>query len=447
MSSSQSTGSAAPHAASRKSKVLWFVVAVVFVGGVVLWNNAQMSGPAGGPPGPGAPQAGGAPNSEESPDHGSGPQGVADQQNGPETANGPDSRARSEPEETRASIGVVAVTPAEYQANLTAYGSASARYELTLRAQVSGVVERLSGSFEAGGLLKKGTLMASLENSDYQNAVASAEKSVADAEVTLLEAQREAENAEAEWKVSGLVGQPASPLRLYQPQLKAANMGLKDAKSSLVSAQKALQWTRIRAPFNALVIERLVTPGTYLSSGDDVATLYSTDRMEVTVALSEREWNMLPAFAELTSGTWPVTLASVESGDQWQGRVVRAERHADSETRQRSLVVAVDAPLSQSPAFFPGTFVEVTLAGKAIGNLWQLPPSALSQRGDIWYIGAEQRLSRFTADVVFSDATSIYVQVPTPLSGSQQVVAHPLSSYTEGTPVAPELAAEVAAHD
>ena len=441
MSSHQSTGAVAPTAVSRKNKVLWFMVAVVFVGGVVLWNNAQM-GAAGGPPGMGGPEPGG-----EKP-AGENPQGNGGAATQPDPARGANSARKKT--QNRASIGVVVVTPGKYQASLNGYGSASARYELTLRARVSGVVEQLSNSFEAGALLNKGALLAALENSSYQNAVAAAEKNLADAEVTLLEARREAENAEAEWKVSGLDGQPASPLLLYQPQLKAAKVGLEDARSSLVSARKDMQWTRIRAPFNALVVERLVTPGTFLNTGDEVATLYSTDRMEVTLALSEREWAMLPDLAELTSGNWPVTLTSVESGDVWQGYVTRVQRHADDETRQRSLVVAVDKPLDQNPVFYPGTFVQASLPGKAVDNLWKLPASALSQRGEIWYVGADQTLSRFGADVLFSDAEWIYVQVPAALAGTRQVVAHPLSSYTEGVRVIPEPVGqekEVASHD
>ena len=416
---------------SYKRAAIGIAAALIFVAGAAVYTLSQM-GPSGGRPGgpPGAP-ASGAPGSA-----------AASNQNAANNQNPAAGQARKADLAAASSTRVVQARRGTYQASLSGYGSAESHYELALTARVGGVVESLSASFESGELIKKGSLLAQLENSSYLAAVAAAEQSVADAKVTLLEEEREVEQAQTEWKAAGLSGDPDSPLLLREPQLAAARAALKNAEAELVSARKELQWTRLTAPFDALVVTRDLMPGAYVSAGGAVATLYSTDKVEIAVALSEREWAMLPSEAEMQKQHWPVVLTSVESRGQWQGYVSRVEKHLDEETRQRSLIVAVDAPLQQTPALQPGTFVKMTIEGKPVDNVWKLPTSALSQRGYIWYLNEQQQLQSQLADVLFSDARSIYVQVPEGLADEQLVVMQPLSSYAEGALVSPRIVAD-----
>jgi len=186
------------------------------------------------------------------------------------------------------------------------------------------------------------------------------------------------------------------------------------------------------------VISRDVSPGSYLQTGTQVASLYSTDWVEVKVSLSDREWQSLPDASTLTTGDWPVILQAVEGAATWQGKVLRIEQHLDGTTRQRSLIVGVDKPLDQQPALYPGVFVEVSLAGRQMDNLWQVPTTSLSQRGEIWYVTADNILAKFPTSPVFSDENYIYIRPPQQLADfPQQILLQPISSYVEGMAVAP----------
>ncbi|WP_369856754.1 efflux RND transporter periplasmic adaptor subunit [Candidatus Thalassolituus haligoni] len=404
-------------------KLIWFAVAVAFVGAVVAWNSYKMN------------------QQDNRPMPGQGDDKSAAQGAEPdaETAAAPEIAPPSAETSTvaAASVRVVEVSAGQYQAELSGYGSAEAHFELSLTAKVAGDIEQTAAVFDSGRRVPKGTVLATLEDSSYKAEVAVAEQAVADASLALLEEQREVDQAREEWQAAGLAGEPDSPLLLREPQLAAAEAALNNAQAALISARKRLSWTRISTPFDALIIERLVSPGGYISAGGAVATLYSTDRVEIAVALSEREWEMLPGVDELLSGDWPVTLTSVESSGQWQGVVIRAQQHLDEATRQRALIVAVAKPLEQTPMLQPGMFVKVALSGKAVDQLWKLPASALSQRGEIWLVNGSHQLEKYVANTLFSDAHSIYVQVPDGLSGLRQVVVQPLSSYAEKSQVVP----------
>ena len=343
-------------------------------------------------------------------------------------------------------VSVIAATASAYQARVTGYGAASPHFELALTARVAGQVETLGEAFEPGKRLKKGDLLASLEDSDYQAAVATARKDLEDARLSLLEEQRQGLQAKMEWEDSGLGGEPASELVLRKPQLAAAQAAVTQAEAALASARNDLEQTLIVAPFDALVVERKIAPGSYVQAGTEIALLYSTDRVEVAVSLSSDDWDKLPDASVLDSGRWPVELADVQNGRRWSGHVLRTEQHLEANTRQRSLVVAVEDPFDTCPALLPGTFVEAAIGGRELDAIWKLPSSAFSQKGEIWYVSDDGVLESFVTDPVFSDADAIYITAPEALSdGEQKVLVHPLSSYLKGmavnpVPVEPALA-------
>ena len=348
---------------------------------------------------------------------------------------------------TAANIEVVSAYIGSYKANITAFGSANSRYQITLQAQVGGEITELAPHLETGALVAEGQLLVSLDPRDYEAAVASAQAAVESARVALLEEEREGELAQAEWQAAKLAAEPDSALVFRQPQLQAAKASLREANSNLISAQRDLDDTKVVAPFNALVVERLVSPGSLVQEGTELATLYSSNEVEIQLNLTAMDWGNLPplitADLNLTA-----TLTAVNGQGQWQARVTRQTQHLDSETRQRALILTVDKPLQQTPPLFPGQFVRAQLTGVAQPGLWRLPITALSQRSEIWYVEADNVLDNFPAEVAFSDLNFIYVKPPQELaSTSQQIVVRPLNSYLKGMHVNPMNAEGLSDHE
>jgi len=335
-------------------------------------------------------------------------------------------------------VEVRTVVGGRYTAKIRGYGEAQAHYTLSLTAQTDGEVDVLSPQLEPGCRVHKGEVLLQLEDSAYQSAVATAKSTLADAQLDLLEEQREASQAESEWKASGLKGQPASELVLHGPQLAAARAAVVKAEAALKSAENDLAKTKITAPFDGIIIERLTSPGSYLQTGTEVATLYSTDMIEVHVPLATKDWDKLPNPETLEGSGWPVQLTGVEDKKGWTGRILRAEQHVDTTSRQRTLIIVVDSPQDQDPPLLPGIFVEVAIHGNEVDNVWELPSSALSQKGEIWYVTKDNTLQKMQAQSSFSSDDSIYVEVPEQMSlAPVRIVVHPLSSYLPGMSIQP----------
>ncbi|MEZ9673061.1 efflux RND transporter periplasmic adaptor subunit [Vibrio lentus] len=334
-------------------------------------------------------------------------------------------------------VSVVLATLGDYQAEVVGYGEAKSRYELMFSTEVGGRVETISSQFETGQVISQGEVIANIDSTSYQQAVTQAKANVAQAQLDLLEEQRQGEQAKSEWQRSGLSGEPDSPLVLREPQLAQVTAALENAKLELVKAEQDLEKTTLVAPFDSLVVSRDVQPGSYAQTGAQIATLYSVDEVEVSVPLSENQWLSLPNSdnTQLKEQPWPVTLSSSDGQYQWQGYVERVEQHLQQDTRQRSLIVKVDNPLEQEKDLYPGTFVQATISGKQLTQLWELPASALSQQGDLWFVDNNSQLSKSNANVEFEKGGLIYIdpsKLNVEIGDSVQVVKRPLSSFKAG---------------
>jgi hypothetical protein len=98
--------------------------------------------------------------------------------------------------------------------------------------------------------------------------------------------------------------------------------------------------------------------------------------------------------------------------------------------------VAIDEP--QNNQAYSGMFVSMTLSGKPTESLWKLPTTALSQRGEIWYVNSDNELHNFSTSPLFNEAEFIYVSPPDELIASETaIVVQPLNSYVKGMKVSP----------
>lgn len=301
---------------------------------------------------------------------------------------------------------------------------------------MSGRVEWLSDAFKVGKTVKQGELLAKLDATTYEQAVASAKYDMAIAKQELLEEQRQGEQARSEWQRSGLTGEPNSPLVLREPQLASAQAKLENVQKALEKAQNDLVKTEIRAPFDGVIVTRDIQPGSYLNAGSNVATLYSIDRIEIEIPLSDSQWANLPK--QSSTNEWTATITDSTSAHQWNAQIERSYQYVAQDTRQRSIVLVVDKPLEQDEPLFPGTFVQANIEGTEVENLWQLPSSALSQQGEIWTVDTEGLLAKTSAKKVFERQGYIYV-MPIEDANSTQVVMRPLSNFKVGMKVEPKV--------
>ncbi|UZJ42584.1 efflux RND transporter periplasmic adaptor subunit [Prosthecochloris sp. SCSIO W1101] len=340
---------------------------------------------------------------------------------------------KADAEEIGMPVSVERIEPGTYSAVVTVFGEVVPLSEATVKTQVEGQIVFFSEKLYAGSTVTRGELLLQVEKSNYDMAVAEAKNRLAAAKVNLLTAQGEVREAKKNWQRSGMKGEPASPLVFSEPQLEAARAELDAARSALAHAERLLADTEIRAPFDAVIMQRNVNPGESLFAGDEVATLFGMETVEVSVRLNPDQWALLP---ESIFGTEVVLKDSYQHAE-WRAEVVRDSRRLVRESRMRTIFMQVNKPFEQRSPLLPGTFVRVELTGKDIPDLLCIPEASLTKEGIVWFVDKDNRLQARNPEPVFYGQGEIYVSVPKNTEGPLRVVVSPNSSFVSGLAVRP----------
>ncbi len=334
--------------------------------------------------------------------------------------------ARPEPEpealppETLPLVDVVSVHPQSLALDVTTQGTVRPVREIDLVSRVAGRVEAVAPDFAAGSFFRNGDLLLGIEDVDYRFAIARARAQVAAAEQRVAEEEGRALQARREWRDLG--NPDANALFLREPQLASARAALDAARADLGAAELDLERTRVLAPFNGRISEKLVDVGQYLTPGTRIARVYATDAVEVRLPLTDRQVALLElplhyraddSELELPAVTLRATFASRDW--EWQGRIVRTDARIDENSRVVYAVAEVRDPFARGPAgerppLVPGMFVSATVAGRDLKEVVNLPRSALRSDKGVMLVDGRQQVVEREVRVLQSADGRVWVQ-------------------------------------
>ncbi|WP_394148081.1 efflux RND transporter periplasmic adaptor subunit [Shewanella atlantica] len=323
------------------------------------------------------------------------------------------SAMKKPPEEKEAvdNTPLVAVKQVEIEPmtfSVSSYGVVSAKYETELVSQVNGEIVFLSESFVRGGFVKKGTVLAKIDSSDYDADLIDAEANVASARATLVQEKAYGKVAEEEWK--RIKDGVPTELSLRKPQLAQEIAKLNSSEAGLKRALRNVERTTIRAPYDALIESRNIGLGSYVSKGTPLGKVLNTDNAEVRLPLADKELQYLAKKGKDAKVTLTAELGGKQQ--QWSGTIVRSEGVIDSRSRMTYLVAEVIDPYglkSGNNELRYGTYVTASIAGNDAGDV-AVVPRHLIVNGQIAVLNDEKRLRykpvnvirQFGAEVVIS---------------------------------------------
>jgi len=296
-------------------------------------------------------------------------------------------------------------------------GSVIPRTETSLISEVSGIVVEVSDKFKVGGYFKKGEQLLAIEDIDYQVALVQAKSRLGVAEANVAEEKARAKQAEDEWRLSGKSLEEAPVLALRIPQQQKAEAELLAAKADLRAAEIKLQRTKILAPYDAMISEKTVDVGRYVSTGTKLAQTFAVDYAEVRLPIKQRdaEFVDMPRINHENSKASPVSLYHEVSGKEyrWDSSVSRYEGVVDNKSRVHYVIAQIDDPYgvqsnSKHDEIRIGTFVNAVIFGKSVEDIVQIPRSAVRGANRVFLIGGDNRLYEQEVEVLRTDSHSIY---------------------------------------
>lgn len=291
--------------------------------------------------------------------------------------------------------------------NVQSHGVVKPKYETELVAQVSGELVELSEHFVRGAFIKKGDVLAKIDPSDYQAALIDAEATLASAKASLHQEVAQGKVAEKEW--NRITESSPTELSLRKPQLAKELANVKAAEAKVLLAKRNLERTEIKAPYDALIENRLLGLGAYISKGNPLGKVLSTESAEVRLPVAE---NQLPFLNEQGLHA-NVILKGSFAGEEtdWQAQIVRLEGVVDSKSRMNYLVAEIQDPYaltSANKAIRFGSYVNAEISGKNIDNAASIPRYLLSDHG-VPLLDSDNKLRFVKVDIIRHDGKNVIV--------------------------------------
>ncbi|MGB0360229.1 MAG: efflux RND transporter periplasmic adaptor subunit, partial [Endozoicomonas sp.] len=256
--------------------------------------------------------------------------------------------------------------------------------------------------------------------------------------------QEENARSEAEqksWLGSGkkLASAPALLLRI--PYVAEARANVKAAEAQLRKAQRDLERTQIKAPYNGMVKERILNLGQFVLAGGQAGSIFSVDKAEVRLPVKSSDL----AFLEIpTIDSRAPVLLTQQFGLQkmkWNAGLIRAEGIVDERSRMHYFVAEISDPYGlahdgkQTP-LKAGSFVQASIVGKSIDGLFRLPRNAIYSDGKVLIIDESNTVQFRPIKLIYTDSNAVYVQsVNSGLKSGDRVCLTPLSLPIEGMKV------------
>lgn len=306
------------------------------------------------------------------------------------------------------SVEVIAVESYEGQAEIAGEGIVATLREVTVSPEISGKIIEVGENVKMGGQVRAGELLVRIDRADYQNALDQALAQIADAEMAIIQEEARRDQALRDWETLGS-GEP-SDLLSRKPQLKAAEARLAGIRTEVARAQRNLERTEIRAPFDGTIRSELVERGMNVTPNMELMTLFSPSELEVMLPVALSNYGMLSR-DELGNLTGKAILTGDLGGETltWPGQIARGSGEIASGALTAGVVVAIQASEREGPLRFPppGLFVQATLMGNDLAGTVVIPREAVRGSDEVFVVNDGGTIERRQLTIVRSNRDEI----------------------------------------
>ncbi|WP_419596913.1 efflux RND transporter periplasmic adaptor subunit [Thiolapillus sp.] len=280
------------------------------------------------------------------------------------------------------------------------------RHILRVHTQEEGRITRLPW-FE-GNKVRKGDTLATLDNELLQAELrkARATSSMAERKVSRLERLRKTKATSEE-------------------DLVEAQTELELARAEVEILMTRMGYTTIKAPYDGVIIDRLVEPGDAVPRNTHLLTLADPASLVVRVPASEQ------MLADLGTDSRVLMYPDIPGAAPIAGRLQRIFPTLDPQSRQGTLEIA----LPDSPGGMrAGQFVRVQVAG-ALKKRLLIPYTALrtDRRGEYVYVVKNGRVAR--KDIISGQRFDDLLEIVKGLQPGENIVKRGFMNLKSDTPV------------
>jgi multidrug efflux system membrane fusion protein len=303
-------------------------------------------------------------------------------------------------------VQAVAVEERSMPIYLTALGTVTPYYSVTVKARVSGQLDKVN--FTEGQQVKAGQTILVVDPKPFKAALDQAKGTLAHDEALLRNAQSEYTRYKALYE-AGVVSKEQLDLELSnQGQYEGA---IQADKAAIETAQLQLDWCTIASPINGKIGLRLVDPGNIVTA--NTTNLVIVNQFEPIAVYFTLPENQLPLVLAKLRGERRIVAEAFDRGDTIRiasGQLLTADNQIDTTTGTDKFKAVFD---NQDERLFPNQFVNIHLVLEQRPNAMVVPSSAI-QSGThgafVWVVQPDKTVKMEPVQVALAEGQVTILQ-------------------------------------
>lgn len=304
-------------------------------------------------------------------------------------------------------VEVVQVQRQLVRDELITFGSLASDESVMIRPELAGRLARLH--FREGQRVEEGALLVSLDD-----AIARAELAQARANLNL--AEKNFERAQMLFKRGASNAQA----------LDEASAQQQAARASLALAQARLDKTQILAPYAGVLGLRQVSPGDYLSEGQDIVNLEVLDPLKVDFRIPQK------AVSQIRLGQSIEISLDAYPGERFVGEIFAINPRLDESGRSQAIRAHID---NADGRLNPGQFVKVAVILEERPEALVIPEEAVMPVGERLLVNLVVDGQVQTREVRLGRRQAGQVEVREGLNGDETLISAGWQKVRAGMPV------------
>ena len=305
------------------------------------------------------------------------------------------------------------VTVSDYPIRVKTHGIVQAHNPVTLAAEISGTVTKVSPSFEAGAYFSAGEVLVEIDARNYVAAVSMAESRLLAARSALKLAKL---NEERKLRLIESNAVSRAEVDAASATREQAEADVDLAAAQLQQSKLDLKRTKVLAPFDGRMQTKDIGLGQMAGPNTPLGQIFAVDFAEVRlpISASQRDFLTLPEFAD----DLPVDVELRDAINKvsqavWRAKIIRTEGVLDTDSRDLYAIARIDDPFgrhSEHPPLRIGQPVVASIEGITLRDVIALPRNAVRQLDKVILVHPEElTLLPVTINSLWSDSEHVVV--------------------------------------
>jgi RND family efflux transporter MFP subunit len=286
---------------------------------------------------------------------------------------------------------------------LTTTGSIEAKNRVEVYSEVQGIMTSPVGSFKEGARYKKGASLVSIE-SDVYRASLMAQKSSLQNLITaaLADIRLDYPSSFQKWNefLSKMDVQKSlpklPPAESEKEKMFITGRNIYSTYYTVKNMELTLAKYQIAAPFDGVLVEALVTPGSLVRTGQKLGVFIQPTVYEIEAAVSSSMIRFLKV------GDAVEVNSTYDRKQKWQGEITRINRLVNSETQTTNIYIQVNGEGLEE-----GMFVETHIVATDMKDAYELSRSVIFDTDKVFVVEDSVLVQKTIEPVYYNEKTVV----------------------------------------